>query len=105
MCKQRRGAFSGQLANVISDLSGVTGRLIVRAIVGGERYPQKLAALKDRRVHASADEVAKSLKGNWRPELLFLVKHEVDTYDTHQQRFAECDEQLQQQLASFASAA
>ena len=36
-----------QLANVISDLSGVTGQLIVRAIVGGERDPQKLAALRD----------------------------------------------------------
>jgi transposase len=94
-----------QLANVISDLSGVTGQLIVRAIVGGERDPQKLAALRDRRVRASSEEVAKSLEGNWRPELLFLVKQEVDTYDTYQKRIAECDEQLQQQLASFASAA
>jgi hypothetical protein len=94
-----------QLANVISDLSGVTGQLIVRAIVGGERDPQKLAALRDRRIHASSEEVAKSLQGNWRPELLFLVKQEVDTYDTYQKRIAECDGQLQQQLASFASAA
>jgi len=53
--------MSVQLANVISDLSGVTGQLIVRAIVGGERDPQKLAALRDRRVHASSEEVAKSL--------------------------------------------
>jgi len=35
-----------QLANVISDLSGVTGQLIVRAIVAGERNPQKLAELR-----------------------------------------------------------
>lgn len=34
-----------QLANVISDLSGVTGQAIVRAIVAGERDPQKLAEL------------------------------------------------------------
>jgi hypothetical protein len=33
------------------------------------------------------------------------VKQEVDTYDTYQKRIAECDEQLQQQLASFASVA
>jgi hypothetical protein len=71
-----------QLANVISDLSGLTGQLIVRAIVGGERDPQKLAKLRDRRIQASPEEVAKSLEGNWRPELLFLVKQEVDTYDT-----------------------
>jgi transposase len=94
-----------QLANVISDLSGLTGQWIVRAIVGGERDPRKLAALRDRRIHASAEEVAKRLEGNWRPELLFLVKQEVDTYDTYRKRIAECDEQLQQQLASFASIA
>jgi transposase len=94
-----------QLANVISDLSGLTGQLIVRAIVGGERDPQKLAELRDRRIHASPEVVAKSLEGNWRPELLFLVKQEVDTYDTYQKRIGECDEQLQQQLASFASVA
>jgi transposase len=58
-----------------------------------------------RRNAHSSEEVAKSLEGNWRPELLFLVKQEVDTYDTYQKRIAECDEQLQQQLASFASAA
>jgi transposase len=34
-----------QLANVISDLSGVTGQTIVRAIVAGERDPRKLAHL------------------------------------------------------------
>ena len=94
-----------QLANVISDLSGLTGQLIVRAIVGGERDPQKLAELRDPRIQASPEEVAKSLEGNWRPELLFLVKQEVDTYDTYQKRIAECDEQLQQQLASFVSVA
>ena len=94
-----------QLANVISDLSGLTGQSIVRAIVGGERDPQKLADLRDWRIHASREEVAKSLEGNWRPELVFLVQQELDTYDTYQQRIAECDEQLQQHLASFASAA
>ena len=41
-----------QLANVISDLIGVTGQLIVRAIVGGERDPLKLAELSHPRIQA-----------------------------------------------------
>jgi transposase len=94
-----------QLANVLSDLSGLTGQLIVRAIVAGERSPQKLAELRDPRVQASAGDIAKSLEGNWRPELVFLVQQEVDMYDTYQKRIAECDEQLQKQLASLATAA
>lgn len=91
-----------QLANVISDLSGVTGQAIVRAIVAGERDPQKLAELSDPRIEASREEVAKSLEGNWRPELVFVLRQELEMYDTYQRRIAECDQQLQKHLASFA---
>jgi len=92
-----------QLANVISDLSGVTGQKIVPAIVAGERDPRKLAELRDARIQASQEEIAKSLEGNWRPELVFVLKQEVDMYDTYQQRIAECDQQLQKHLATFAN--
>src|SRR6266581_676778 len=81
-----------QLANVISDISGLTGQAIIRAIVAGERNPLKLAALSDPRVHASREEIAKSLEGNWRPELLFVLQQEVDMYDIYQKRIAECDQ-------------
>jgi transposase len=69
-----------QLANVISDLSGTTGQAIVRAILNGERDPEKLAELKDRRIHATKEEIAKSLQGNWRPELLFIVRQQLEIY-------------------------
>jgi transposase len=91
-----------QLANVISDLSGVTGQKIVRAIVAGERDPHQLAKLRDVRIQASQEEIAKSLEGNWRPELVFVLRQEVDLYDTYQQRIAECDQQMQKHLATFA---
>jgi transposase len=92
-----------QLANVISDLSGVTGQAIVRAIIAGERDPQKLAELSNPRIEASREEVAKSLEGNWRPELVFVLRQEVEMYDTYQWRITECDQQLQKHLASFAN--
>ena len=66
-----------QLANVISDLSGKTGQAIVRAMLKGERDPQKLAELSDRRIHATKEEIAKSLQGNWRSELLFIVGQQL----------------------------
>src|SRR6202165_3393032 len=92
-----------QLANVISDVSGLTGQTIVRSIVAGEHDPRKLAELSDPRIQASREEVAKSLEGNWRPELLFVLQQEVAMYDTYQQRIAECDQQLQKHLASFTN--
>jgi transposase len=90
-----------QLANVISDVSGLTGQAIIRSIVAGERDPRTLAKLSDPRIQASQEEIAKSLEGSWRPELLFVLQQEVDMYDVYQRRIAECDQQLQKQLASF----
>jgi transposase len=60
-----------QLANVIADIVGKTGQAIIRAIVAGERDPVKLAQIRDRRIHASEEQIAKSLRGNWREEHLF----------------------------------
>ena len=91
-----------QLANVISDLSGVTGQLIVRAIVAGERDPRKLAELSHPRIQASRGEIAKSLEGNWRQELIFVLQQEIQMYDTYQRRVAECDQELQKHLSAFA---
>ena len=91
-----------QFANVISDLSGVTGQIIVRAIVAGERDPWKLAELRHPAIQASREEIAKSLEGNWRPELIFVLQQEIDMYDTYQRRIAECDQQLQKHLATFS---
>jgi transposase len=91
-----------QLANVISDLSGVTGQMIVRAIVGGERDPRKLAELSHPRIQASRGQIAESLEGNWRQELIFVLQQEIEMYDTYQRRISECDQQLQKHLDAFA---
>jgi hypothetical protein len=85
-----------QLANVISDISGWTGQAIIAAILQGERDPAKLAQLRDARVKASEEVICKSLQGNWRPELLFVLRQEFETYATFQQKLAECDAALEQ---------
>jgi transposase len=91
-----------QLANVISDLSGWTGQRIVRAILAGERDPETLAALSHPGIHATRAEIAKSLEGTWQPDLLFVLKQEVDLYDTYQQRIAECDHELELHVKHMA---
>ena len=91
-----------QLANVISDLSGVTGQTIVRAILAGERNPNKLAELSHPLIRASREEIARSLEGNWRPELLFVLKQETEMYDQYRRRIAECDKELEAHLKNFA---
>ena len=67
-----------QLGNVLSDLSGVSGMKIIGAILEGERDPWELAALARPEVKATPEDIAKSLEGNWREELLFVLEQEVE---------------------------
>ena len=92
-----------QLANVLSDVAGVSGQAIIRAILGGERDPHVLAKLRDYRVKASQEEVARSLEGNWQADLLFELQQAVDRYDFCQQQIAKCDQQLEKYLAALPS--
>src|SRR6267378_611868 len=87
-----------QLANVLSDVSGMTGQAIIKAILSGERDPHKLAAFRDPRVKASEEEIARSLEGNWQGDLLFVLKQEQDGYEFCQKQMAECDRQVEQYL-------
>ena len=90
-----------QLANVISDVVGETGQKILRAIVNGERDGQVLAAMKNVRIRASVDEIAKSLHGSWRPEHLFALKQALAMFDFIGTQLAECDREIEQQLHSL----
>jgi transposase len=90
-----------QLSNAISDITGVTGQAIIRAILAGERNSGKLAKLRDRRVKATEAEVARSLEGNWREDMLFELQQAVDAYDFIQQQMAECDQRLQKLMAEL----
>ncbi|MGB8065157.1 MAG: IS110 family transposase [Candidatus Sulfotelmatobacter sp.] len=88
-----------QLANVISDISGVTGQAILKAILDGERDPRELAAYRDCRIEASEEEIAQALEGNWQEDQLFLLRQERAAYEFCQKQITECDQQLAQYLA------
>jgi len=90
-----------QLANVISDITGVSGQAIITEILKGERDPWKLADLKHELVRASREEVARSLEGNWRADLLFELRQAVDSYRFAHQQMRECDRKLKSFLASL----
>lgn len=90
-----------QLANVISDISGDSGQAIITAVIKGERDPYKLADLADYRVKASRDEVARSLEGNWRADVLFELQQAVASYQFAHRQMQECDEKLTLYLASL----
>jgi transposase len=86
------------LHQVLSDVTGISGLAILKAIVGGERDPQKLAALKHGRVRKSTAEIAAALSGDYRQEHIFVLAQELALYENYQQQITACDNQIEDYL-------
>jgi len=80
-----------KLANVVSDVSGLTGMGIIKAILNGERDPAKLATLRDPRCKNSETTVARALEGHYREEHLFALKQAVELVEFYQHQITACD--------------
>ena len=87
----------------VADLDGVTGLAIVRAIVAGERDPQRLAALRDPRCRKSEAEIAEHLSGHWRADHLFSLQQALHLYDAIVERVAAYDQEILRQLEAMTS--
>jgi hypothetical protein len=83
-----------QLSQALSDVTGQTGMEIIRAIVTGERDPQKLASLRDRNCKKSEEEIGKALTGTWREEYLFILRQSLELYDYYTRQIEACDAEV-----------
>jgi len=90
-----------KLQHVVSDITGVTGLAIIRALVAGQRDPVQLAKLRDERCGHSQADIARALQGNWRAEHLFALKQALALYDFYHQQITACDRQIERQLKQF----
>jgi len=84
-----------QLSQAVTDLTGMTGQKIIRAILTGERKPQALAALREAGCKKSTEEIGKALTGTWREEHLFVLKQSVLLYDFYTEQIQACDEEIE----------
>lgn len=85
----------------VSDIDGVTGMAILRAIVEGERDAQKLAQLRDRRCRQSEEEIAEQLSGHWREDHLFSLRQALKMYDAIQERMADYEKEILRKLGEM----
>lgn len=90
-----------QLHHVISDVTGTTGLAILDAVLSGERDVSKLADLRDPRVRATKETIAKSLAGDYRPEHLFTLRQSLNLYRDYQKEIAECECEIQRFLSQL----
>ena len=84
-----------KLTNVISDVTGLTGMLIIRDIVGGERDPQTLAKHRNPHCRKSEEEIAKSLQGHYKAEHVFALKQALEAHDFYRKQIKECDAEIE----------
>jgi len=90
-----------QIHHVISDITGKTGLAIIEAIIRGERDPQVLARLKDRRIKASTATIVKSLVGDYRSEHIFTLMQSVEAYHYYQKLVSACEQEISRLLKEF----
>ena len=94
-----------QLHVALSDITGVSGMRILRAIVAGQRDPNELAKLAVAQVKRSKEEIAAALTGHYTEHHLFVLKQALEIYDFYQTKIQACDEQLAHYLSRFETKA
>src|SRR5262245_9739834 len=87
-----------KLTEILSDITGATGRAILRAILRGTRAPEKLAQYRDKACKASATEIAQALTGTYREEHLFELKLAYEAWQFSLKQVEKVDAQIALQL-------
>src|SRR6195256_4846265 len=87
-----------KLTEILSDITGVTGRSIIRAILRGTRAPEKLARHRDKQCKASETEIAQALTGTYREEHLFELKQAYEAWQFTLKQVEKVDGQIALQL-------
>lgn len=84
-----------QLHHVVSDVTGITGMKIIRAIVAGEYNPKTLASYRDARCKESVETIESALMGNYQEEHIFTLKQAVELFDYYSDKVSECDKRIE----------
>ena len=91
-----------KLTEVVSDVLGVTGLAILKAILAGERNGRRLAKLRQEQCKRTEAEIARALQGNWRDDHLFALGQALELYEFYHAQLQECDARIEVYLKTFA---
>jgi transposase len=92
-----------QLSLVLSDITGVSGLAMLRAIIAGERDAERLAQFRQPGCKHSQAEIVKALTGRWDEAQLFVLKQAVALFDYYTIKIGECDIEVEQHYKSMES--
>lgn len=92
-----------KLGNAFSDILGKSGQAIIRAILDGERDPEKLAGLADRRCKKSKEEIMASLQATWDEDHLFIMKQSDDLYHYYKDLIRDTETKMEELVNRYAA--
>jgi transposase len=90
-----------KLTEVVSEITGLTGMLIIRAILDGQRDPATLAAFRQAGCKNDEATIARALEGTWRDEHLFELAQAYELYQTYQMKVTQCDERIEEAVGKL----
>lgn len=93
-----------KLVGVVSDILGVSGRAILRALISGESDPERLADLVHGSLKHKRAELVKALHGRIRSHHRGLLRLHLSVITGLEQAVAQLDKQIEDALAPFRGA-
>jgi transposase len=93
-----------KLSSVVSELLGLSGRRILRALADGESDPVKLAELGDRRLKCSKQELADALKGQLQPKHREMLKLSLERLELLERQILKLDQMTAEEMKKVESA-
>lgn len=93
-----------KLGSVVSDVLGVSGRRMLRAMIRGQSDPRRLAALGSERLAASREALAEALQGRVTTHHRFLLKQHLAMVEHLEQSVGRFEAQIEVALRPFQSA-
>ena len=88
-----------KLDSVISDILGLSGRRMIKAMIAGVTDPSKLADLADRRIKATREELRDALHGRLTDHHRFLLGIYLKQYDALDALIMEIDRRVDASVA------
>ena len=93
-----------KLSSVASDISGVSGRLMLNALIAGRHDPVELAELAKRRLRSKIPELTEALTGRFSEHHAFLARVHLDLIDQHAHAIDEITTRIEVVIEPFRGA-
>ncbi len=90
-----------KLASVATDVFGVSGRLMLEALVEGKATPQEMAELAKGRLRQKIDELGPALEGKLEEHHRFLLRLQLDRLEAAEKDLAILEHRLQEKLKPY----